>query len=116
MAVMNTHHAANTFEFRHVEKIFFADLYMTVCEFQMCVETKMTKALLLALGVCYQASLKSRDEYRQFITNYFLPPLDLSDGATEMEHEITKYVSVSISMVSWSRSLKTVSIHLTMFF
>ena len=73
-------------------KIVFANLFVNICKFQMSCETKMTKALLLALGVCYQASLKSRDEYRQYITNFFLPPLDLSDGATEMEHEITKYI------------------------
>lgn len=105
---MNTHYVANTFD---MWKNIFVNLYMNVYEFQMSEEKKMTKALLLALGVCYQASLKSRDEYRQYITNYFLPPLDLSDGATEMEHEITKYILMSISMVFWS----SLTLHCSMF-
>lgn len=58
----------------------------------MSPEDKLTKALLLALGVCYHSSLKSRDEYRQTIARYFMPPLQLSDGAAEMEQEITRYM------------------------
>lgn len=53
----------------------------------------MTKALLLALGVCYHSSLKSRIEYREYITEYFAPPLELSGGAEEMEREITRYTT-----------------------
>lgn len=54
----------------------------------------MTKALLLALGVCYHSSLKSRVEYRKYITEYFnTPPLNLLGGAEEMEREITRYTN-----------------------
>lgn len=54
-------------------------------------DAKMTKALLLALGVCYHSSLKSREEYREYITEYFAPPFELSRGAEEMKREITRY-------------------------
>lgn len=50
----------------------------------------MTKALLLALGICYHASLKSRKEYRDYITRFFISPLELPNGGEEMEGVITR--------------------------
>ncbi|XP_062570766.1 E3 ubiquitin-protein ligase RNF213-like isoform X2 [Saccostrea cucullata] len=51
---------------------------------------KMTRSLLLALGVCYHSSLKSREKYIEYITKFFESPLQLSGGAQEMEREITR--------------------------
>lgn len=56
----------------------------------MSEEGKLTKALLLALSVCYHSSLNSRGEYRQYITKYFVHPFELSKGPEEMEQEITR--------------------------
>lgn len=62
---------------------------------QRSQDAKMTKALLLALGVCYHSSLKSREEYREYITDYFASPLELPRGEEEMKREITRYTNCS---------------------
>jgi hypothetical protein len=52
----------------------------------------VTRSLVLALGVCYHACLKNRDEYREAVAGYFRPPLQLTGGADQIDEEISKYV------------------------
>lgn len=51
---------------------------------------KVVEALLLALGICYHSSLKSRDEYRNHIASFFVKPLQLPGGGKRMEMEIRR--------------------------
>ena len=52
----------------------------------------VTRSLVLALGVCYHACLKNREQYREAVARYFTPPLLLPGGADQIEEEILKYV------------------------
>ncbi|XP_053389016.1 E3 ubiquitin-protein ligase rnf213-alpha-like, partial [Mercenaria mercenaria] len=49
---------------------------------------KITRCLVLALGVCYHASLTDRDKYRKHIANYFREPCLLPLGPEQILHEI----------------------------
>ncbi|XP_078574614.1 E3 ubiquitin-protein ligase rnf213-alpha-like [Branchiostoma floridae x Branchiostoma japonicum] len=50
--------------------------------------TDVCRALVLALGVCYQARLEKRDDYREAIANHFNGQLfKLPDGAKTIEKE-----------------------------
>jgi hypothetical protein len=51
----------------------------------------VTRSLVLALGVCYHACLKNREEYREVVAGYFRPPLQLPRGADQIYEEIEKY-------------------------
>ena len=44
--------------------------------------------LILALGVCYHASLDKRNEYREYISQKFQLPLVLPKGCTTIANEI----------------------------
>ncbi|CAH3163087.1 unnamed protein product, partial [Porites evermanni] len=50
----------------------------------------ITWSLILALGVCYQARLQNRDEYRQEVAKVFSPPCRLPGGPDRIETEITR--------------------------
>lgn len=39
------------------------------------VSNAITRALILAVSVCYHARLQEREEFEQLITAQFLPPL-----------------------------------------
>jgi hypothetical protein len=52
----------------------------------------VTRSLVLALGVCYHACLKNREEYREAVAGYFRRPLQLPRGADQIYEEIEKYV------------------------
>jgi len=56
----------------------------------------VTRSLVLALGVCYHACLKNREEYREAVAGYFRPPLQLTGGADQIDEEISKYVKFRI--------------------
>jgi hypothetical protein len=47
----------------------------------------------LALGVCYQACLKNREEFRKIIFDYFEDPFTLLDE-NQLETEFTRYLLV----------------------
>ena len=50
----------------------------------------ITWSLIMALGVCYQARLQNRDEYRQEVSKVFSPPCRLPGGPDRIETEITR--------------------------
>ena len=62
-----------------------------VAEFPREVDD-VTRSLVLALGVCYHACLKNREQYREAVARYFTSPLLLPGGADQIEEEILKYV------------------------
>ncbi|KAK3096790.1 hypothetical protein FSP39_003301 [Pinctada imbricata] len=49
----------------------------------------VTRSLILALGVCYHACLKNRQEYRMEVSQHFSPPCSLPGGEQQMLDEIT---------------------------
>lgn len=51
----------------------------------------LTVSLVLALGVCYHASLKKREEFRKEITPMFLNPFFLPEGSKQMLKIIERY-------------------------
>ncbi|XP_053396018.1 E3 ubiquitin-protein ligase rnf213-alpha-like [Mercenaria mercenaria] len=48
----------------------------------------ITRSLVLALGVCYHACLKNRNEYREYIAQFFRAPCQISGGAEQIRREI----------------------------
>ena len=48
----------------------------------------VTRSLILALGVCYHACLKDREDYREHVVQHFLRPCELPGGADQMHAEI----------------------------
>ncbi|XP_078327262.1 E3 ubiquitin-protein ligase rnf213-alpha-like isoform X2 [Crassostrea virginica] len=61
---------------------------------------KTTRAIILALGVCYQASLKDRKKYRRYIAKYFTHPLYLQNGPEQIQNEITRCQRVFLENVN----------------
>ena len=53
----------------------------------------ITRSLVLSLGVCYHACLKTRDEYREYIAQHFRAPCALPGGPDQMEDEIIMWES-----------------------
>ena len=54
---------------------------------------RITWSLILALGVCYQARLRDRDEYRQAVAKSFQSPCRLPGGAERIGKEISRLVN-----------------------
>ena len=54
--------------------------------------TGVTRALVLSLGVCYQARLRDRDAFRRHVAQAFTGPCPLSDGAQQIKDEIDRLV------------------------
>lgn len=50
----------------------------------------VTRSLVLALGVCYHACLKNREQYRETVAAFFVPPLHLPEGADTIAKEIDR--------------------------
>ena len=48
----------------------------------------ITRSLILALGVCYHACLKTRPQYRAHIARHFRAPCQLPGGEDQIEEEI----------------------------
>ncbi|XP_071137099.1 E3 ubiquitin-protein ligase rnf213-alpha-like [Mytilus edulis] len=59
----------------------------------------VTRSLVLALGVCYHACLKNREEYRETVATYFTQPLRLVGGADGIEEEISRCQAVFLDSV-----------------
>ena len=56
------------------------------------VEVKfLTRSLILALSICYQARLKCRDDYEKGIAQEFSPPLELAGRVKQFRAEIERY-------------------------
>ncbi|CAC5418278.1 RNF213 [Mytilus coruscus] len=66
---------------------------------------EVTRSLVLALGVCYHACLKNREEYRETVAQYFRPPLQLPGGAEQIEEEIIKCQKVFLDSVELAENI-----------
>ena len=54
--------------------------------------TPLTRALVLAIGVCYHAKLQEqREEYRIFVARSFKAPCLLPGGHKQIHREISRY-------------------------
>lgn len=63
----------------------------TIMNFIFQNTSNLTASLVLALGVCYHASLKKREEFRKEITPMFLNPFPLEEGSKQMLKIIERY-------------------------
>ncbi|XP_065845272.1 E3 ubiquitin-protein ligase rnf213-alpha-like isoform X2 [Oscarella lobularis] len=48
----------------------------------------LTRSLVLSLGVCYQARLQEREQFREEVCKFFSPPCALKGGSAQMRREI----------------------------
>ncbi|WAR07210.1 RN213-like protein, partial [Mya arenaria] len=60
----------------------------------------ITRSLILALGVCYHACLKTRQEYRQAVAGHFRQPCSLQGGEAQILEEIERCQEVFLDNVS----------------
>ncbi|XP_061169142.1 E3 ubiquitin-protein ligase RNF213-like [Saccostrea echinata] len=67
--------------------------------------TNLTTALVLALGVCYHASLKNRDEFRSTITKTFVDPFYLPRGSEQMLDLIDRCQEVFLNNVKLDENI-----------
>ncbi|XP_077980160.1 E3 ubiquitin-protein ligase rnf213-alpha-like [Glandiceps talaboti] len=59
-----------------------------------------TLALILSLGVCYHACLQDkREEYREYIEDYFVDPCQVPGGAAQIVDEITRCQDVFLDQL-----------------
>ncbi|KAK3585590.1 hypothetical protein CHS0354_036776 [Potamilus streckersoni] len=65
----------------------------------------ITRSLVLAIGVCYHACLKKREEYREHIWQYFRPPLKVPDGPAQIEAEIIRCQDVFLDNVHLEKNI-----------
>lgn len=69
---------------------------------------QITWSLILALGVCYQARLQDRGDYREAVGKAFRRPCILPGGPDRIEYEITRLVHCRyynlMGEVAWYRS------------
>ncbi|WAR07278.1 R213A-like protein [Mya arenaria] len=65
----------------------------------------ITRALVLALGVCYHACLKTRQEYRQAVVRHFRQPFNLQGGEAQMLEEIERIPLFLVGKPGSSKSL-----------
>ena len=76
------------------QRLIFRKVVSHLCEsvllfhFNLQELPPVTRALVLALGVCYHACLKNRDNYRNSVTMHFKQPCILPGGAEQMLEEI----------------------------
>lgn len=68
----------------------FNHIVIFKCRFQ--APNDVTRALILALGVCYHAGLHNRLEYRECVARKFRDPCSFQGGHVTMLNEITWYV------------------------
>ncbi|XP_052807608.1 E3 ubiquitin-protein ligase rnf213-alpha-like isoform X3 [Mya arenaria] len=65
----------------------------------------ITRALVLALGVCYHSCLKTRQEYRQAVVRHFRQPFNLQGGEAQMLEEIERCQDVLLENVSLEENI-----------
>ncbi len=58
-------------------------MYVLVRKVPEDVTNAVTRALILALGVCYHACLEKRAEYREYIATFFKDPCELTGRTQE---------------------------------
>ncbi|XP_053396012.1 E3 ubiquitin-protein ligase rnf213-alpha-like [Mercenaria mercenaria] len=65
----------------------------------------VTRSLILALGVCYHACLKTREQYREFIAQYFAIPCKLPKGRGQILEEIDCCQDVFLDHVDLEKNI-----------
>ncbi|XP_060594302.1 E3 ubiquitin-protein ligase rnf213-alpha-like, partial [Ruditapes philippinarum] len=65
----------------------------------------ITRSLILALGVCYHACLKTRPQYRAHIAPRFRAPCHLPGGADQIQEEIEKCQEVFLDHVHLEKNI-----------
>ncbi|WAR07285.1 R213A-like protein [Mya arenaria] len=60
----------------------------------------ITRALILAIGVCYHACLKTRQQYRQAVAGHFRQPCNLQGGEAQILDEIERCQEIFLDNVS----------------
>ncbi|XP_052808691.1 E3 ubiquitin-protein ligase rnf213-alpha-like isoform X2 [Mya arenaria] len=60
----------------------------------------ITRALILALGVCYHACLKTRQEYREAVAGHFRQPCSLQGGEAKILEEIERCQEIFLDNVT----------------
>ncbi|XP_052808614.1 E3 ubiquitin-protein ligase rnf213-alpha-like isoform X2 [Mya arenaria] len=67
--------------------------------------TDITRALILALGVCYHACLSTKHEYRQVIAGHFHQPCSLQGGEAQILEVIERCQEVFLDNVSLDENI-----------
>ncbi|KAL3881512.1 hypothetical protein ACJMK2_027944 [Sinanodonta woodiana] len=65
----------------------------------------ITRSLVLALGVCYHACLKNREEYRTHVAPFFRAPCNLPCGPDQIEQEISTCQDVFLENVQLDKNI-----------
>ncbi|KAL3881508.1 hypothetical protein ACJMK2_027940, partial [Sinanodonta woodiana] len=65
----------------------------------------VTRSLVLALGVCYHACLKNREEYRRHVAPFFRAPCNLPRGPDQIEQEISVCQDVFLENVQLEKNI-----------
>ncbi|KAL3881511.1 hypothetical protein ACJMK2_027943, partial [Sinanodonta woodiana] len=65
----------------------------------------ITRSLVLALGVCYHACLKNREEYRTHVAQFFRAPCNLPHGPDQIEQEISICQDVFLENVQLDKNI-----------
>ncbi|XP_053396011.1 E3 ubiquitin-protein ligase rnf213-alpha-like [Mercenaria mercenaria] len=65
----------------------------------------ITRSLILALGVCYHACLKTREQYRDYIASYFQQPCKLPGGSQQIFNEIDCCQDVFLDQVDLAKNI-----------
>ncbi|KAK3585578.1 hypothetical protein CHS0354_036765 [Potamilus streckersoni] len=65
----------------------------------------ITRSLVLALGVCYHACLKNREEYRMHVAPFFRAPCHLTGGHGQIEREISVCQNVFLENVQLENNI-----------
>lgn len=70
-----------------------------LCSLQEPIDS-MTRALVLAIGVCYHAKLQHRrQDYRKVVAQSFKAPCLLPGGERQILREISRFVTLSFVIV-----------------
>ncbi|XP_053396342.1 E3 ubiquitin-protein ligase rnf213-alpha-like isoform X2 [Mercenaria mercenaria] len=65
----------------------------------------VTRSLVLAVGVCYHACLKTRPEYRAHVAQYFRAPCELPGGEEQIKDEIESCQEVFLDNVELGKNI-----------
>ncbi|KAL3881517.1 hypothetical protein ACJMK2_027949 [Sinanodonta woodiana] len=65
----------------------------------------VTRSLVLALGVCYHACLKNREDYRKHVAPYFRAPCYLPNGHAQIEENISVCQNVFLENVPLDKNI-----------
>ncbi|XP_060597648.1 E3 ubiquitin-protein ligase rnf213-alpha-like, partial [Ruditapes philippinarum] len=65
----------------------------------------ITRSLILAVGICYHACLKTRQQYREHISRYFTSPCELHGGEEQIQEEIENCQEVFLDHVHLEKNI-----------